>query len=94
MNINTQDGKSYTSSTVTLPPSVEMDEVYAERIVNPIDDKDGVQVLVNTEDPTGNAKYFRYEYEETYKITAPYPSPFNAEIINYNPEVEIHMMYF
>lgn len=85
LNIKTQDGKNYSSATVTLPPTVEIDEVYAERIVDLNDDKDGVQVLVNTEDPTGNAEYFRYEFEETYKITAPFPSRFNSEIVNYNP---------
>src|SRR5690606_30105042 len=84
LKIETQDGKSYTSTSVTIPPAVEMDEVYAERIVDVNEDKDGVQVLVNTEDETGNAKYFRYEYDETYKITAPNPSPFYWEIINYN----------
>ena len=86
LKIVAQDGKNYSSSAVTLPPSVEMDEVFAERIVSPTDDKDGVQVLVNTEDPTGNSKYFRYEYEESYKIVAPYPSPYTAEIINFDDE--------
>ncbi len=85
LNITTQDGKRYTSSAVTIPSAVNIGEVYAERINNPTDNKDGVQVLVDTEDPTGNAKYFRYEYEETYKIVAPNPSPFSAEIVNYNP---------
>ncbi len=85
LNISTQDGKRYTSSAVSLPPTIAMDDVYAERIVSPTDDKDGVQVFVNTEDPTGNAKYFRYEYEETYKVVAPYPSRFITEIVNYNP---------
>ncbi len=85
LDIQTQDGKSYKSSAVILPSALEMDQVYAERIEDLNDDKDGVQVLVDTEDETGNAKYFRYEYEETYKITAPYPSPFDSEIINYNP---------
>jgi hypothetical protein len=84
LNIITSDGKRYTSSAVIVPQTVEIGELYAERIVDATDDKDGVQVLVNTEDPTGNAKYFRYEYEETYKIVAQYPSPFNSEIINYN----------
>ncbi len=84
LNIKTQDGKIYSSATVTLPPTVEMNEVYAERIVDVNDDKDGVQVLVDTEDPTGNAEYFRYEFEETYKITAPFPSRYISEIINYN----------
>lgn len=86
LKINTQEGKHYTSSEVVLPPSINMDEVYAERIVTTVDDKDGIEVLVNTEDPTGNAKYFRYEYEETYKIIAPYPSPYTAEIINFDDE--------
>ncbi len=86
LNIKTEDGKSYKSSAVTLPPTVEMDEVYAERVVDVNADKDGVQVLVNTEDETGAAKYFRYEYEETYKIVAPYPSPYTAEIINFDDE--------
>ena len=85
LNIKTQADKNYTSSAVTLPQTVEMDEVYAETIVDLSDNKDGVQVLVNTEDATGNAKYFRYESEETYKISAPNPSNFNSEIINYNP---------
>lgn len=84
LNIVTQDGKQYSSSTVTLTPLVDIDEVFAERIVDPTNDKDGVQVFVNTEDPTGNSKYFRYEYEETYKITTPYPSRFITNIINYN----------
>ncbi len=84
LEIVDRDGKRYTSSSVTLPPTVEMDQVYAEPIVQAAENKDGVQVLVNTEDPTGNAKYFRYEYEETYKIVAPNPSSFITEIINYN----------
>ena len=64
---------------------MEIGELYAERIVDATDNKDGVQVLVDTEDLTGQAKYYRYEYEETYKIIAPNPSPYISEIINYNP---------
>ncbi len=85
LNISTQDGRQYTSTAVKLPETVEIGEVFAERISDLTQNKDGVQVLVNTEDPTGNAKYFRYEYEETYKVVAPYPSPYIAEIVNYNP---------
>ncbi len=90
LHITTRDGKLYKSSAVSLPPAVEIGELYAERIVNPNEDKDGVQVLVNTEDPTGQAKYFRYEYAETYKVVAPYPSPYYVEIVNYNPGNETY----
>jgi len=31
----------------------------------------GVAIKVNSYDPTNTAKYYRYEYEETYKIIAP-----------------------
>jgi len=86
LNILTSDGNRYSSSAVVLPPSVPMDKLYSERIVDPSGNKDGVHVLVDTEDPTGNSKYFRYEYEETYKITAPNPSPYIAEIINLDPK--------
>lgn len=85
LNINTADGKKYTSTEVILPPVVEMDEIYAESINDPNQKKDGVQVLVNTTDPTGNSKYFRYEYEETYKIVAPNPTQYYTEIADYNP---------
>ena len=86
LEINTENGRSYSSSPVIMPPVVGLDEVYAERIIDANQDQDGIQVLVNTKDPTGLAKYFRYEYEETYKIVAPYPSPFTFEIVNYTPE--------
>ncbi|QQX78252.1 DUF4249 domain-containing protein [Aequorivita iocasae] len=85
LNIITSDGKRYSSSAVTLPPSVGIDELYAERVVDATEEKDGVQILIDTEDPTGNAKYYRYAYEETYKIVAPYPSPYNSEIIDFDP---------
>lgn len=85
LNILTADGKHYLSSPAVLPPTVPINKLYAERIVDPPGNKDGVQVLVDTEDTSGKAKYFRYEYEETYKITAPYPSPYIAEIINFDP---------
>lgn len=88
LKISTQDGKNYISSAVILPPNVKMDQVYAELIIE--DKKEGVQVFVDTHDTTGKAKYFRYEYEETYKVIAPYPSPYTAEIVNDNPDRETY----
>lgn len=65
----TDNGKSYTSNNETLTT------------VNPIQDvvptvtfKDGIRgVAMNVKsfDPTSSSKYYRFEYEETYKIIAP-----------------------
>ena len=85
LKINTEDGRNFTSSTVTLPPVVPMNDVFAAPVMETTQNKDGVEVLVNTEDPTGNAKYFRYEYEETYKVVVPNPTLYTAEIVNYIP---------
>lgn len=82
LDISTQSGEQYTSSEVVLPPTVAMDEVYTELITK--DGEQGVSVFVNTQDPTGNAKYFRYEYEEVYKVIVPYPTSLIASIENFN----------
>ena len=82
LKIDTQDGKRYTSSSVSLPAAVAIDQLYAEQATE--NGGVGVNVLVDTFDETGNAKYFRYEFEETYRVVAPYPSRYNVEITNYN----------
>ncbi len=85
LSVVTADGRRYTSSSVSLPAAVEIGALYAESINESSSSKDGVQVYVNTEDPSGNAKYFRYEFEETYKVVAPNPTRYITEIENYNP---------
>ncbi len=84
LNIKTSNARNYSSSTISLTPEVAMEKVFVERVVDPVDNKDGVQVLVTTKDPTGQSQYFRYEYEETYKVIAPYPSSYTFEIINFD----------
>ncbi|WP_395054457.1 DUF4249 domain-containing protein [Flavobacterium sp.] len=78
----TDNGRSYTSTNETLTT------------VNPIQDvvptvtfKDGIRgVAMNVKsfDPTNTSKYYRYEYEETYKIIAPKWVPVKA-IVTYTP---------
>jgi len=77
LKINTQNGQSYTSKAVTLTPAVAMDRIYPELVV--VNEEEGVQVFVDT-DILGDARYFRYEYEETYEILLPNPTSFSWEI--------------
>lgn len=85
LEISTNDGGLYRSSNVEMPPVVPIGELFADRVIENSENKDGVEVLVNTEDPLGNAKYFRYEFEETYKVVVPHPSPYSVEITDYVP---------
>jgi len=70
LKITTNNGRSYTSNTNQLTQITQIDELYAERITND-QGKNGMAIFVDSFDPSGNSKYYKYEYEETYKIISP-----------------------
>lgn len=76
LNITTSSGKSYVSSSEVLSPINEIQDVVPSvEVRNGIR---GVELNVKSFDPTNSSKYYRYEYEETYKIIAPNWSPSRA----------------
>ncbi|MCK5442489.1 MAG: DUF4249 domain-containing protein [Maribacter sp.] len=82
LKISDENGNSYTSKEVFVPPVVEIDEVYTELVSD--EEKEGIQVFVDSDNETGGAKHFRYEYEETYQIKVPTPSSLKWEIRDYD----------
>ncbi len=72
--INTNDGRTYSSDEEVLSSTTQIDDVRAERITND-DGEDGIAILVDSFDPSGNAINYRYVYEETYRVIAPSWSP-------------------
>jgi hypothetical protein len=81
LNVVRSSGESYRSNAVSILGQSQIDDVYAERIVSANGDE-GMAIFVNSSDPTNEGKYFRYTYEETYKIIAPNWTPFEFEILN------------
>src|SRR5690606_8200550 len=73
LNITTSDGKSYSSATETLTTSSPITNVTATPEI--VGNEKGVQIRVSSFDPTGTSKYYRYSFDETYKIVAPKWSP-------------------
>jgi hypothetical protein len=69
LDITTNNGKSYYSTSETLPTVNEIQNVSAS--VKTVDNQRGVQITVDSFDPNNTSKYYRYEYEETYKIVTP-----------------------
>jgi hypothetical protein len=69
LNITTKDGKTYTSKKETLTPITQIESVTTNVITK--DNVNGVQISVNSFDPSGKSKFYRYEYEETYSIITP-----------------------
>ena len=81
LNITTSNGRTYSSIPTTLSQATQIDAVYAVRETN-INAVNGMSIYVDSFDPTGNSKYYRYSYEETYKIIAPRWVPQDLVLLN------------
>jgi hypothetical protein len=68
LNIITKEGKSYTSAVEALTP---VNEIQVEPKINTIDGEKGIQIVVSSFDPNAKTNFYRYEYDETYKVVAP-----------------------
>ncbi|GAB5475849.1 MAG: hypothetical protein Mars2KO_39480 [Maribacter sp.] len=102
LQITTSDGKAYTSNAEPLPPIGQIDTISTERTLTTTG-SEGVSITLDSFDPTGSSRFYRYEYEETYKIIAPKWGPDQlvvlseenqaVGIINRDPEKEERTCY-
>lgn len=81
LHIDTKDGRSFESSLETLSTANPMQSVIAA--VETKDNARGVGIRVNSFDPNKQSNYYRYEFEETYKIVTPKWVPTKA-VLNPN----------
>ena len=74
-------GQQYQSSWETILNSPPIDSVYYQVGTRPTTDKDidivGVEFFVDNHGPEVGTRYFRYEYEETWRIGVSYPANFD-----------------
>jgi hypothetical protein len=68
--VQTQDGRDYSTNKIRLTQTSQIDNAFPERQVNSIG-TEILSVVVESFDPSRQSNYYRYEYEETYKIIAP-----------------------
>lgn len=81
LEITTSDGQQYASTDAKFVTTTQIDNLYVAREFNE-NEEEGVSIYVDTFDPTGNSNFYRYEYEETYKIIAPRYSPYELLVNN------------
>ena len=72
------DGKVYTSTQETLTKINPIEDVEVRDLT--ISGVRGAEIKVKNFDPTNSSKYYRYEYEETYKIIAPKWQPYTVTV--------------
>lgn len=83
--VKTSNGEEYTSDSMVLPQTSNIDNMYAERVVSDTG-LEGVGIFVDASFQADSDKLLRYTYEETYKIIAPYWTPYEFEIIREETE--------
>ncbi len=78
LKIKTSDGKQFSSDQVLLADNPGIKNIYATFSPDLAigEGLGGVQIFLNTQDSSGNANYYRWEYEYTYEIKMPYPSTY------------------
>jgi hypothetical protein len=77
MHITTSDGKTYSSSKQKLTKINPIESVVPTVITN-AEGQRGIQITVSSFDPSSSSKYYRFDYEETSKATAPKWKEFTA----------------
>ncbi len=80
LRVETSDGRIYLSEDTPVPAATSIENLYAERDFKD-NTEEGMFIYVDSYDPTGESKYYRYEYEETYKIIAPFWSSGDINVI-------------
>jgi len=68
LRIKTTDGKEYLSDYVKAKKTPPIDSIGWDR------SNLGVQIYVNTKDPSNGTRYYRWDYEETWEIRSAYLS--------------------
>lgn len=75
----TKEGKTYESNVQRLTTINPIESVQAKQATK--EGERGVEISVNSYDPTNTSKYYRYTYQETSKVTVPYWLPSKAVLI-------------
>lgn len=76
----TAEGRQYSSTKQMLTTSTPIESI-GTNIVNK-NNQIGVEMVVNSYEPSGTSRYYRYEYEETYKVTVPKWNPYKTILLN------------
>lgn len=85
LHIQRSNGKKYESSPEEIKGVTSIDSLYVEKTSDYLGNE-SVSVFVDSYDATGNSVYYRYEYEETYKIVAPYWTSVDLNVPSLKPE--------
>lgn len=81
LHITTENGTTYVSEPEMVPPT---SQVSVDYFLTEIDGEKGVQIVANSFDPSNSSHYYRYDFQETYKVISPLPGLYEAYLLPVN----------
>jgi hypothetical protein len=81
LKVTTNDGNSYTSKPQELTNATDIEKLTTS-IETTTEGEQAIAISVHSFNPNNNANYYRYQYEETYKISPPFWSNEKLEIVS------------
>lgn len=81
LQINTSDGRSYSSVDTKLTNQTQINSLDVSHETND-EGEEGISLFLNSFNPSGDSRYYRFEYEETYKVVARNWSPNEIIVIS------------
>ncbi len=81
LHVETREGNKYLSEPCFMRPAPDIDSVYYTRDEKITDTQGnlqtGIMIYLDSDEATGADKFFRWEYEETWKFRLPNPKKYN-----------------
>lgn len=89
LRIQTAEGNVYNATPSGITASATIEDLYARRELDN-NGQEGVFIYLDSGNPSENATNFRYTYEETYQVIAPFYAPREAFVVSPlpNPQVD------
>ena len=65
---------------MTLPAEANIENITATAATNDFDQA-GIRIAIDAQSESNDARLYRLEYEETYKVVAPHWTPYDAVVV-------------
>ncbi len=69
LSINTSNGNSFRAGPLLISQDAELEGIIPVRSTDD-NGQEGISILANSFDPEGEAVFYRYDYEETFKVVS------------------------
>ncbi|CAM1344642.1 DUF4249 domain-containing protein [Tenacibaculum amylolyticum] len=92
LNIETQDGNTYNSTPETLPKTSTIQDLEVSVQENDIDQIKEVVIKANSNTSGNEGQYYRYAYEETFKVKTAVWSPKKLVILSNTPPYSFELV--